>query len=131
MKVMMNKNTMWWAQGYWTKKLLNILSNFTTIQLSESQKTNMNKVVINGNTVSGNFAADNLIIINGKVFVNGKDVTPDAKEINITIQGSVEKLEVDACSKITIDGDVHNVTTKSGDVDISGNVSGNVQTMSG
>lgn len=88
-------------------------------------------VTINGVKISGNVTGSNVVVINGKVFVNGKDVTPDTKEINIDVQGNIEKLEVDACSKITITGDVHNVKTQSGDVDISGNVNGNIQTMSG
>lgn len=70
-------------------------------------------------------------ISGGRVIVDGKDVTPDAKEITISIEGNVDKLEVDACSKISVTGDVGHVKTLSGDVDVSGNVSGSVQTMSG
>ncbi|MEY4433354.1 MAG: Aeromonas phage phiA8-29 [Bacteroidota bacterium] len=88
----------------------------------------MNTISINGMTITG---SGNITVLNGRVIVNGKDVTPEGKEINITVTGNVEKLEVDACSKIAITGDVQNVKTQSGDVDISGAVSGSIQTMSG
>jgi hypothetical protein len=87
----------------------------------------MSTITINGNTYSG----DNITISNGKVIINGKDVTPDGKEINISVQGNVNELKVDNCNKIFITGNVKNVSTKSADVDISGNVEGSIQTMSG
>jgi autotransporter translocation and assembly factor TamB len=88
----------------------------------------MNTIRINGMSIS---ASGNLSVINGKVFVNGVDVTPESKEINIVVTGNVEELKVDACSKVSITGEVGNIKTQSGDVDISGNVGGSVQTMSG
>ena len=87
----------------------------------------MSTISINGNTYSGN----NIVITNGKVIINGKDVTPNSKEINIKVDGDIDELKVDACNKIEIIGDVSNVKTQSGDVEISGNVTGSIQTMSG
>jgi hypothetical protein len=87
----------------------------------------MATITINSKSVSGR----NIVVVNGRVIVDGKDETPESKEINIVVTGDVEKLEVDACSKIEVNGNVHNVKTLSGDVEISGVVSGNVQTMSG
>ena len=84
-------------------------------------------IIINGNNYSGN----NVIISNGKVIIDGKDVTPDSKNIEIKVDGNIEQLSVDACNKVEITGNVSNVKTKSGDVDISGDVSGSIQTMSG
>lgn len=66
-------------------------------------------IVINGVTISG---GRNVTIRNGKVIVDGKDVTPDAKEINISVTGNVERLEADACQKISITGDAGSVTTQ-------------------
>lgn len=87
----------------------------------------MNQITINGKNYSGN----NISITNGKVIINGTDVTPDSKTIEIKVNGNIEKLDVDACDKITITGNVSNVKTMSADVDISGDVTGSVQTMSG
>ncbi len=88
----------------------------------------MNKVVINGVTIIG---GRSIVVRNGRIMVDGKDVTPDAKEINISVAGNVDRLEADACQKITVTGNVGNVATQSGDVDVGGNVNGSVQTMSG
>lgn len=86
------------------------------------------RISVNGLTVSG---GRSVVISNGKVIVDGKDVTPDAKEINISVEGNVEKIEADACSKISVTGDAGSVNTQAGDVDVGGNVGGSVQTMSG
>lgn len=76
-------------------------------------------------------SSGNIVISNGRVIIDGKDMTPESKIINIAVAGNIEKLEVDSCGKILITGDVQNVKTQSGDVEISGIVNGNVQTMSG
>jgi hypothetical protein len=99
-----------------------------TIQTLNSNNKNMNTISINGTTISSN---GSIVVSNGKIIVDGKDVTPEGKEINLVVAGNVEKLEVDFCTKIAITGDVENVNTKSGDVDITGNVNGSIQTMSG
>lgn len=87
----------------------------------------MSTIVINNNSYSGN----NIVIKNGRVIVDGKDVTPEGKEINIVVEGNIEKLSVDACDKLSVNGNVGSIETKSGDVDVTGNVNGNIQTMSG
>lgn len=88
----------------------------------------MNTVTINGVTISH---SGSISVINGKVIVDGKDVTPNAKEINISVDGPIEKLEVDACTKLSVVGNVGNVKTVSGGVDITGNVTGSVSCVSG
>jgi hypothetical protein len=87
----------------------------------------MATITINGQTFTG----DNMIISNGRIVVNGNDLTPNGKEINIAINGNIDRLEVDACQKVGVIGDVGNIKTQSGDVDVKGNVKGNIQTMSG
>ena len=87
----------------------------------------MSTFTINGTTYSGN----NIVVTNGKVIINGKDVTPDSKEINISIQGDINELTVDTCTQLTITGNVKELSTKSGDININGDVHGSVQTMSG
>jgi DUF4097 and DUF4098 domain-containing protein YvlB len=90
----------------------------------------MSTIKINGNTISGNLAGRNITINNGKVIIDGVDVTPDSKEINISITGNVSELKVDCCNKVEITGDVSQIHTQSGDVNCQ-NVNGSVQTMSG
>lgn len=81
--------------------------------------------------------AKTIVNRNGQTFVDGKlieelDVKkfPD-KEINIYITGDIEKLEVDYCNKVQVDGSVKKLQTASGDVDVKGNVTGGIQTASG
>jgi hypothetical protein len=87
----------------------------------------MGTVTVNGRVFSGN----NLTIVNGRVIIDGVDQSPYSKTINIAVNGNIEKLEVDACSKIGVIGDVGNIKTQSGDVEVRGTVKGSVQTMSG
>ncbi|MBI2064524.1 MAG: hypothetical protein HYT62_00525 [Candidatus Yanofskybacteria bacterium] len=90
----------------------------------------MVSISVNGVTISA--SGQGVVIRDGKVIVDGKDVTPvDAKEISITVNGNVNKVEADACREIYVTGEVGNVKTLSGDVIVTGNVKGSVQTMSG
>lgn len=82
---------------------------------------------INGKSIQGS----NIVIINGKVIVDGKGVQSDDKIINITIEGNVEKMDVDVCNTISVKGEVNDVQTKSGDIEVHGNVKGSVSSMSG
>ncbi len=92
------------------------------------------------------YSGRSVTIINNKVYIDGKDVTPDAKEINISVEGDIEKLEVDYCSKLEVKGNVGSLRSGSGDVicgdvtnglttgsgDVTcGNIAGNVSTGSG
>lgn len=90
----------------------------------------MNRTVsiINGVRYEGS----NVSVVGGKIFVNGKDVTPEQKHISITIEGDCESLDVDSCEYVNISGNVKgNVKTMSGNVKVIGDVSGSVSTMSG
>ena len=49
----------------------------------------MSTIVINGNTYSGS----NIVISNNRLIVNGCDVTPDGKEINIKVEGNINELK--------------------------------------
>jgi hypothetical protein len=88
---------------------------------------NMSNVVINGVRISGN----SIVVSNGKVIIDGKDVTPEAKVININVEGDVDDISVDMCQKIIVAGVVKNIKTTSGDIECGGSVGGNVQTTSG
>jgi len=88
----------------------------------------MSTIRINGMTIT---AGRNITVNGNRVFVDGKDVTPNAKEIKIEVSGDVERLEADACNSISVTGNAGNIATQSGDVNVCGNVGGSVQTMSG
>jgi len=87
---------------------------------------------INGITIE-NVSGKNISIVNGKVIVDGKDVTPDSKNITIEITGDVGKLEVDVCKTINITGNVDMLSSSFGDItckDVTGNItssSGNIK----
>lgn len=87
----------------------------------------MNIVKVNGTSFSGK---GTIIVNNGRVIVDGRDVTPDAKVIRIEVTGNVESLSVDACATLCVNGSVGDVSTQSGDVKC-GDVNGSVSTMSG
>lgn len=88
----------------------------------------MNTIKINGTVYSGN---GSLIVSGNKIIVDGKDVTPDAKEIKIDIKGDISMLTVDSCETVTVHGRVGKIKTMSGDVNIEGDVDGDISTMSG
>lgn len=89
--------------------------------------TIMSTIRINNNSYVGN----SITITNGKVIIDGKDVTPESKAITISVEGNIDNLNVDACDKVTVSGNATKVKTMSGDVEIHGDVSGDVKTMSG
>lgn len=91
----------------------------------------MNSISINGVNISGSFSGRSMTIINGKVIIDGQDVTPESKNISIEVHGNVGQLSADSCLKITVNGDAGSVKTQSGDVDVAGYVEGSIQTMSG
>ena len=105
-------------------------------------KTSSSRIIVNGQVYTGT----NVNVVNGKVIIDGKDMTPESKTINIVVEGNIEKLDVDACSMITVNGQVGELESGAGDVkcgDVAGpvrtgsgdvqcgNVEGNVQTGSG
>lgn len=85
-----------------------------------------------------------LSMTNGEWYLNGNKVnidelasnhTEDEKTINITInlsEGStIDRLEVDHCKTITINGNCKRVTTHMGDITVTGDVDGDVHTNMG
>lgn len=82
---------------------------------------------INGNKYSGN----NISISNGRVIIDGKDVTPDSKNITICVDGNISEMKVDACDSVVVNGNCGSVSTMSGDVEVDGDVTGSITTMSG
>ena len=85
-------------------------------------------VIINGKLIQGN---GNISVINNKIYVDGKDITPDAKEINIQVNGNINELKIDVANKLLIQGNVTNIQSTSADIQIKGNVLQNIRTTSG
>jgi hypothetical protein len=79
---------------------------------------------------NSNYGGKNITIINGKVFIDGKDVTPEGKEINISVQGNIDSLEIDFATSIQVHGDVNKLRSGSANVKCT-NITGGVQTGSG
>jgi len=86
-------------------------------------------IKINGKTYKGN----NVSIINGQVIIDGKkaDTPEDEKVINITIDGNIKTLDVDYCNKLEMTGDCESVTSKNGNIQVKGNVTGDVNNKNG
>jgi hypothetical protein len=88
----------------------------------------MNRIMINGFTIT---SGGSINISNGRIIVDGHDVTPDAKTINIVVHGDVETLSADGVNSLEISGTVAgDVSTQAGDI-TCGDVKGSVSTMSG
>lgn len=88
----------------------------------------MNTISINGVTYTG---GNSISVVNGKVIIDGKDMTPDHKEINITVHGNIDQLEVGSCNSLSITGDCGQIKSGAGDIEITGNVGGSVSTKAG
>ncbi len=81
---------------------------------------------INGKSIVGR----SVVVVNGRVIVDGNDQNISDKVINISIEGDINNVTADVCEKVTITGGAGSVNTMSGDV-VCGDVSSNVKTMSG
>lgn len=87
----------------------------------------MATITINGQ----NYVGNNVTVNGNKVIIDGKDVTPETKEINITVNGDIEKIDVDYCKEIRVaTGNVGTIRTTSGNV-FCNNVYENIMTTSG
>lgn len=103
-----------------------MFSGFNTVQTIITDD-NMSVITINGVTYSG---GNSIVAIGNKVMIDGKDVTPDSKVINITVEGNINEVSADYCQKIIVNGTATNVRTSSGDVECK-DVTGSITTMSG
>ena len=87
----------------------------------------MAQIIINNKSIIG----QSVTIRNGVVIVDGNDVTPSGKTINIEIIGEVKDLTIDHCNELSINGIVGSVQNGSGDINITGNVTEWVKSGSG
>lgn len=90
---------------------------------------NIMPITINGKSYNG----DSIRIRNNVIEINGVVVNDyeNSKTINITVDGDVEKLDVDVCTTVDIKGNVGSLNTSSGSVNVVGNVTNGATTVSG
>ena len=92
----------------------------------------MNQIIINGKSISVK-SGKSISIINGKVIVDGEEykAESDDKVVNITIQANVERLEVGSADKVIVEQNCGRLSCISGNVEIQGDVWGDVKSTSG
>ena len=109
--------------------LKNIVNQSSTVISGNTKITNskIGNISINGNNIVGN----NITVIGNKVYVDGKELTEysDSKTVNINIVGDVDSIE--GGNNIVITGNVREVNSYSGDIEVKGNVEGSVESRSG
>lgn len=78
--------------------------------------------------------SNSISIINNKIFVDGKEIETEEKVINIIVEENLDKLEVDCCNSIKVNGvtkDVKgNVNNINGNI-IAKAINGNCKTTNG
>jgi len=84
---------------------------------------------INGKSYSGN----NINVVNGKIIIDGKiqEIDKNLPEINIIVHGDIQIMDIDSCNTIEVHGNVKELQTTSGDINVTGNVEGNSSSTSG
>lgn len=78
-------------------------------------------VIIGGNIKNSSISIEgnNVSIINNKIFVDGKEIETEEKVINIIVEGNLDKLEVDCCNSIKVNGVTKDVEVSNGNITIS------------
>lgn len=88
-------------------------------------------VIIGGNIKNSSIEGNSISIINNKIFVDGKEIETEEKVINIIVEGNLDKLEVDCCNSIKVNGVTKDVEVSNGNITINGDVKGNVNNING
>ena len=88
-------------------------------------------VIIGGNLKNSSIEGNSISIINNKIFVDGKEIETEEKVINIIVEGNLDKLEVDCCNSIKVNGVTKDVEVSNGNISINGDVKGNVNNING
>ena len=88
-------------------------------------------VIIGRNIKNSSIKGNSISIINNKIFVDGKEIETEEKVINIIVEGNLDKLEVDCCNSIKVNGVTKDVEVSNGNITISGDVKGNVNNING
>jgi len=88
-------------------------------------------VIIGRNIKNSSIEGNSVSIINNKIFVDGKEIETEEKVINIIVEGNLDKLEVDCCNSIKVNGVTKDIEVSNGNIAISGDVKGNVNNVNG
>ena len=88
-------------------------------------------VIIGRNIKNSSIKGNSISIINNKIFVDGKEIETEEKVINIIVEGNLDKLEVDCCNSIKVNGVTKDVEVSNGNISINGDVKGNVNNING
>ena len=88
-------------------------------------------VIIGGNIKNSSIEGNSISIINNKIFVDGKEIETEEKVINIIVEGNLDKLEVDCCNSIKVNGVTKDVEVSNGNISINGDVKGNINNING
>lgn len=97
------------------------------IQFFKRQILKMATIIVNKLKYQG----DELTIKHSRIIINGQDVTPDSKHVEISVQGNLKTLECDYAQRIDIAGNVDDAHSTSGTMNITGDVLGDARSTSG
>lgn len=86
----------------------------------------MAKITIDNMTYNGK----NITITNGEIKIDGRSIDIN-NAISIIVEGNIDKLQVDACNKVEVNGQVNSLNTMSGDVEVTGDIEHYIKTQSG
>lgn len=88
-------------------------------------------IIINGQKFHGN----SISMSGNKIIIDGKEVTDVSKshdkEINIIVDGNIDTIDIPEVQTLVVKGNCETLKTMSGNINIEGDVTGNVKTMSG
>ena len=111
------------------KVIRNFLKKYSYKNIIKGSSNNItssgNIIKINGKIIKSEKNISNLQIINGKIFINGKELKgdfTDEKVINVSVYGFVDKVDIASCSEFKVDGDVNYLKSTSGEFFIKGDV---------
>jgi hypothetical protein len=113
------------------QKMKQIINNIGSVK--EQININNSDININGNNITISSNSKNISIINGRIFIDGKEQTldKDIKTFNITINGNIDKLDIDYCESINITGDVNECKSTNGNINITGDIKSDCKTTNG
>ena len=101
--------------------MINFIKNTFSKILNTERMIYVNHTSYNGKSV---------VVKNGKIWIDGQEVTSNEKQISIRVEGNVEKLDIDYCDKIDVTGSVGELSATSGNI-TCGNVTKGINTTSG